>query len=262
MDCISFTEFSKIQFDSPPISISNEGKASVIIHQNKTISFCDLKLQKLFRLQIEDKSISSFPSKIAINQQNTTICIAYDDGSIILFDIQNMKLLKSFPKFKKEPIDHMLFFNENSILIVSSNQLTLLKITTSLFSVSLKEFSLSRFQNSVVSLHISPIYENKQLVSHYFENMIFITTIQKTCICKISNENQLKIIAEIPISNSISSVYLANSELLYIAIATKIVCVIYSFDCKTNQPQELYRFSFIFSPKFLQFISKYVVLLI
>ena len=262
MDCLSFTEFSNIQFDSPPVFVSHEGEEAAIIHQNKTISLCDLKSQKLIRIQIQDKSISSFPSKIAINQQNTTVCIAYDDGSIVLFDSQNMKILKSFPKFKKGTIDHMQFINENSILTVSNNQLSLLKISSSLFSVSLKEFPLSRFQSNVVSIQIAPIYENKQIVSQNFQNYFFVTTLQKTSICQLINDSQVKVIAEIPISNSISSVYLANSEIIHIIVETKIVCVVFAFDCKSNQPQEIYRFSLIFSPRFVQFISKNVILLI
>ena len=92
MEFVSFTDFPHVGYDSPPISVYQEGSISIILHKNSTVSFLDTKIQRLIHLPARDKTISSCATCAAINQSKTNICVAYEDGSLALYEVQNMKL--------------------------------------------------------------------------------------------------------------------------------------------------------------------------
>lgn len=261
MEFVSFTDFPHVEYDSPPISVYQEGSISIILHKNSTVSFLDTKIQRLIHLPARDKTISSCATCAAINQSKTNICVAYEDGSLALYEVQNMKLMKAFPKFKKHAITKCKFYGDQAVLLVSNNQISLVKISSSLFGVSIKDQVICQLQNSDMKIRIAPVFENKQIINQKLQNVLFLTTPAKTNLVRLSPNGELKAFDEIPLQNSVSNIFLRDINTVLIVSATQSVCCVHSFD-GASKVKEIARFDVCFKPIYTHFISKNVVLIV
>lgn len=228
-DFLSFQEFQSPGIRSNPIDADAKDELVLVLEETGVCSIFNSKTQISSQLSIYDKSITSKPLHVAISPSKSYAAISYEDGSFLIYDLNNSKILKSFPKARKSGIKYLKFLGDSQLVILdSANFLSLSRISISLFGVSTKDIAIVGFQNNPFS--ITPIsFDNISAQNNpKLQNLLIVTTTEKFVIFNV--ENAPKIIVNIPVSCGIATYCFSNKNTIQIGIATKDMVSIYKFD--------------------------------
>ncbi|OHS92897.1 hypothetical protein TRFO_40783 [Tritrichomonas foetus] len=276
--------YEEIKMKHPPLLLSSSGSVFFYSTANGALRLFYSESGKNVKLP-HSSFVTSRPSSLCLSPSHAFGLVFFDDGSILLYDLLENKIIKTLSKELKGKVTHSVFLNDTQILVYDDAfQLSVLTLQNySIFGFAIQKKSLNFYQSFMNQLIVPPthlaikeepndINYGSFCVSPIFSKVFAFSLSKRIIVVNIpDNSQKLQVIYDIELKNDdlcdrpFISFNLPNPDTLYFSYTTKRRIVVLKIASEnlsksnSNEPKVIFETDLKSPPKFNAFLSSSVV---